>query len=134
MLAAGWTLLPSIILERQSELDLDAVDVNIILHLARHWWYSENPPRPSKRRIAECMKVDPSTVRRHIARLERRGFITRVPRFDPIQGQQSNTYDMAGLIKAAFPFAEKAIADIAERQAKKERAKRKPPLKVVAMD
>ena len=80
------------------------------------------------------MKVDQSTIRRHLAKLERRGLITRVARFDPIQGQQSNTYDMSGLIKAALPFAEKAIADIAERQAKKEQAKRKSPLKVVAMD
>ncbi len=132
LLAAGWTLLPSVILERQGDLGLDAVDVNIILHLARHWWYSENPPRPSKRRIADCMKVDPSTVRRHLARLERRGLISRVPRFDPIRGQQSNTYDMSGLIKAALPFAEEAIAVIAERQANEGRSKDKAPLKLLS--
>lgn len=129
LLAAGWTLLPSVILERQSDLGLDAVDVNIILHLARHWWYSENPPRPSKQRIADCMKVDPSTVRRHLAGLEKRGLITRVPRFDPIRGQQSNTYDLSGLIKAALPFAEQAIAIIAERQANKDRSPEKSPWK-----
>ena len=132
LLAAGWTLLPSVILERQGDLGLDAVDVNIIMHLARHWWYSENPPRPSKKRIADCMKVDLSTVRRHLARLEKRGLISRTPRLDPIRGQQSNTYDMSGLIEAALPFAEEAIAVIAERQANKGRSRDASRLKVLS--
>ena len=44
LMDAGWTVLPSIILEKQHALGLDAVDVNILLQLARHWWYKDNPP------------------------------------------------------------------------------------------
>ncbi len=45
-------VLPSIILEKQHALGLDAIDVNILLQLARHWWYRDNPPHPSKASIA----------------------------------------------------------------------------------
>jgi hypothetical protein len=127
---AGWTVLPSIILEKQHALGLDAVDVNILLHLARHWWYSENPPRPSKSTIAQCIGVDPSTVRRHIARMEAVGFIKRQARFDQKDGGQGpNVYHFDGLIREATPFAKEAIAtrekrrgeDVARRSRKKPR-------------
>lgn len=34
---AGWTALPNVIFERQRALGLDAIDVNIILHIASYW-------------------------------------------------------------------------------------------------
>jgi MarR family len=77
LMEAGWTVLPSVILDRQRALGLDSVDVNIILHLAKHWWYRDNPPHPSKKALAECMGLDESTIRRHIARLESDGLIRR---------------------------------------------------------
>jgi DNA-binding MarR family transcriptional regulator len=111
LMDAGWTVLPSIILEKQHALGLDAVDVNILLQLARHWWYSDNPPHPSKSTIARCIGVNPSTVRRHIARMEAAGFIKRQKRFDPkYGGQVTNIYHFDGLIKEATPFAKEAIA------------------------
>jgi DNA-binding transcriptional ArsR family regulator len=133
LIDAGWTLLPSVILERQQELGLDAIDVNILLHLARHWWYSEKPPYPSKKTIAECMNIDQSTVRRHIARLEAAGLIKRKPRFDLKHGgQKTNEYQFEGLIKAATPYAQELIE---ERKKRKEedtqRQTRKRPLHLV---
>jgi DNA-binding MarR family transcriptional regulator len=92
LIQAGWLIIPSIILERQQGLGLDATDVNILLHLARHWWTSEKLPYPSKRTIAECMGIDPSTVRRHLADMEKRGIIKRVPRSNRKFGQQTNQY------------------------------------------
>lgn len=62
LMEPGWTALPSIILEKQDALGLDAIDVNILLQLARHWWYSDNPPYPSKATLAKCIGVDPSTI------------------------------------------------------------------------
>src|SRR5258708_36675551 len=91
LMDAGWTVLPSIILEKQHALGLDAVDVNILLQLARYWWFSEKPPYPSKAAIAECINIDPSTVRRHIARMEEAGFIRREARFDKQFGGQDST-------------------------------------------
>jgi hypothetical protein len=33
LMNAGWTVIPSILLEKQAALGLDAIDVNILLHL-----------------------------------------------------------------------------------------------------
>jgi hypothetical protein len=123
LMEAGWTVLPSVILERQHALGLDAVDLNIILHLARHWWYSDNPPHPSKKTIAECMGIDQSTVRRRIARMEKDGLLKRESRYDKRYGQISNCYHFEGLIKGATPFAKEAI--LLRKERKEEDAKRR---------
>lgn len=122
LMEAGWTVIPSIILEKQHALGLDPIDVNILLQLARHWWYSNNPPHPSKATIAECLNVDPSTVRRHIARMEKDGFITRVARFNK-KGRDTNYYHFDGLIKAATPYAKEFT--VQKEQQKAENANRK---------
>jgi len=110
-------------------LGLDAGDINILLHLARYWWYRDNPPHPAKRTIAECMGVHPSTVRRRIAKMEAVGFIRRENRFDKISGrQETNLYHFAGLIKHATPFALEAIEERERRRADSAaRHKRKKP-------
>lgn len=133
LMEAGWTVLPSIILERQRALGLDPVDVNILLHLARHWWHADTLPHPSKRTVAECMNIDVSTVRRRIAALEASGFIRRGARYDPKYGQTSNEYDFTGLIEAATPYAREALE---ERQARRKesaakRTRKRPVLRVV---
>lgn len=130
---AGWTVLPSIILEKQHALGLDAIDVNILLQLARYWWYSEKPPYPSKAAIAECIDIDPSTVRRHIARMEGAGFIKREARYDrKFGGQDTNIYHFDGLIKEATPFAQEAISTREQRRNEDaaRRSRKKPRLVV----
>lgn len=133
LLNAGWTMVPSIILEKQHALGLDAVDVNILLQLARYWWYSENPPHPSKAAIAECINVHPSTVRRHIARMESCGFIQRKARYDKkYGGQESNSYHFDGLIKEATPYAIESVATREQRRSEDAaRQRRKKPQLVV---
>lgn len=111
LMDAGWTVFPSIILEHQNAMKLTPVDVNILMHLARHWWYEENLPHPSKKTIATCMQVSESTVQRRIRAMEAAGLIKRVVRRAPNQGQQTNAYDFSGLIRKATPLAEKAIAE-----------------------
>jgi DNA-binding Lrp family transcriptional regulator len=125
LMEAGWTVLPSIILEKQHALGLDPIDVNILMHLARHWWYSDNPPHPSKAAIARCIGKDPSTVRRHIARMEADGFIRREARYTKKKfgGQDTNTYHFDGLIKLATPHAEEFIR-LREKQRSEEVARR----------
>jgi DNA-binding transcriptional regulator YhcF (GntR family) len=131
LMEAGWTVLPSIILEKQNALGLDAIDVNILLQLARYWWYPDNPPHPSKASIAKCIGVDPSTVRRHIARMEADGFIRREARYNPkLRGQETNIYHFDGLIKAATPYAQEFIEQRQkqrlENAARQSRKKPKP--------
>jgi DNA-binding MarR family transcriptional regulator len=112
LMDAGWTVLPSVILERQRALDLDAVDVNILLQLARHWWYSDNPPHPGKASIAECMGVHVSTVQRRIAKMEAAGYLRRQASFNDATGrQETNRYYFTGLIESATPLAQEVLAE-----------------------
>jgi len=129
LMQAGWTVLPSIILEKQDALGLDSVDLNILLQLARHWWYSDNPPHPSKAAIAKCIGVDRSTVRRHIARMEHDGLIEREKRFDAQVGRQEpNAYHFRGLIAAATAHAVDFLAMRNEQQREQDaRRNRKRP-------
>ena len=135
LMEAGWTVIPSIILEKQHAIGLDAIDVNILLQLARHWWYAENPPYPSKASIAKCLGVDPSTVRRHIAKMEAADFIHREARYDrKFGGQESNIYHFDGLITAAKTFAEEAInlRDQQQQEQAERRSRKKRPTLVVS--
>jgi DNA-binding MarR family transcriptional regulator len=127
LIAPGWTAFPSVILECQHKLGLDAIDLTILMHLAKYWWYRDNPPHPSKGTIARCMGIDVSTVRRRIKAMEGVGFIKREPRFDPSSRRQiNNVYHFDGLIEAVTPYAREALetkeqrkADARERQARK---------------
>jgi predicted transcriptional regulator len=109
LIKAGWTLVPNIILERQRGLDLDAVDMNIILHLLKHWWNKERKPHPSKKTIAECMNVSQSTIQRHIAELEKANYIKREIRYDGAGGRASNYYDLSGFKESAEKYAKEHI-------------------------
>lgn len=109
LMAAGWTVIPSIILEKQSALGLNTTDINVLLQLSKHWWFQDQPPRPSKQTIADCMGVSASTVQRSIARLEKAGLIQREDRYNNTGGQTSNSYHFDGLIEAAKPFAAEYI-------------------------
>ena len=131
LMDAGWTAIPSIILDKQHALGLDPIDVNILLQLAKHWWFTENLPHPSKATLAELMNVNPSTVRRRISRMVDAGFIKRVPRYDAKHGgQTSNAYEFDGLIEAATPFALEALNARDERRAEDaaRRSRKKPKL------
>jgi hypothetical protein len=117
LMDAGWTVIPSVILDRQQALGLEPADVNILLHLAKYWWEKDRLPFPSKRAIAECMGVSESTVQRRIASMEAGGLIKRVYRFSgKHKGQQANAYDFSGLIKEATPYAEEALQARANRR------------------
>jgi DNA-binding MarR family transcriptional regulator len=134
LMDAGWTVIPSVILESQKALGLDPIDVNILLQLATYWWYPENLPHPSKARLASSIGVDPSTVRRHIARLEADGLIEREARFDPKTGrQETNRYSFDGLIKEATPYAKEALAEREDRRLENaaRRERKKPKLQTI---
>lgn len=122
LIEAGWTVLPAALIEHQRALGIDAIDINIILHLANRWWTADNRPMPSKNTIATAMKIDPSTVRRRIQRMEKAGFIQREQRRISQVGSKTNIYHLDGLIKELKPFAAEMVAQknarIAERAAR----------------
>jgi predicted transcriptional regulator len=135
LIKAGWTLIPNQLLERQAALGLDSIDLNILLHIMRHWWEADRLPFPSKATIAQCIKAHPRTVQRRIANLENSGFIKRVPRHHPERGRLSNEYDFAGLIGHLTPMAEQFLTQREQRQKEDKRRltpSGRPRLHVVA--
>ena len=134
LMKAGFTVFPSIILDKQEAFGLDPIDVNILLQLASYWWFSDNPPHPSKARIARSIGKSTSTFRRHIARMESEGLIRREQRFTERKsgGQDANAYYFDGLIEKAKEHAEDFIR-VRELQRIEEdaRRRRKKPKLVV---
>lgn len=133
LMDAGWTAFPSVIIENQKQLGLTPIDVCILLNLASRWWTADGKPYPAKGTIAKAINIDPRTVQRRIAAMEKAGFLKREERRGPT-GSKTNIYHFDGLIEAAKPFAKEKLKDIEERIAiKKARSARKgaPILKVV---
>lgn len=126
--AAGWTALPSVLFMRQQALRLDALDLNIVLHLAGAWWDADRHPYPTVETLAMAIGVTERTIQRRIAELEQWGYIKRVERFTKAGSQTSNAYDLSGLVKACEPFAKEHSEE--REQRKKEavaRSTRKKP-------
>lgn len=105
LMDAGWTVIPNVIIERQQALGLDSLDINILLFLATFWWTHDNKPRPSKKTIAASVGVDPRTVQRRIAEMEKAKLIVREQHRLRGKGSRANTYHFDGLIEAAQPYA-----------------------------
>ena len=137
LIEAGWTVLPAALIEHQKALGIDAIDINIILHLANRWWTADNRPMPSKVTIATAMSIDPSTVRRRIQRMEKAGFIRREERRVSKVGSRTNIYHLDGLIEELKPFAAEMVkqknARMAERAARYAQ-KGRPKLALVSSD
>jgi hypothetical protein len=62
LMGVGWTALPSIILDKQHALGIEALDLNILLQLAKYWWKRDDLPYPSKETLAQTICVNPSTI------------------------------------------------------------------------
>lgn len=128
LMAAGWNAIPSIIIEKQEALGLDAIDMNIIVHLSNYWWTADNVPHPSVEKIAKAIGVKPRTVQKRIKSLHELGLIRREERRHTRNGSATNLYHFTGLIKAATPFAEEKLAKLAARaKEESERLSRKKP-------
>jgi DNA-binding transcriptional regulator YhcF (GntR family) len=133
LVKAGWTALPSIVLEKQAALGLKPIDVNILMQIAKHWWGTESaPPFPSIDSIAATIGVAARTVQRHISAMEKAKLIERNPRYYALGGQKSNAYTFKGLIEQCQPFAEEALTERTRHTANnRARIRRKKPLKLV---
>jgi DNA-binding MarR family transcriptional regulator len=129
LMAPGWTMVPSVLMEHQRELGLNAVQFNILMQLAKHWW-KDTPPFVSKRTIAHAMRVSMRTVQRHLTALEQAGLIRREERRRQDGGRTSNTYIFVGLIEKARPYAARMLENRKNRLAERA-ALKKPKLKLV---
>jgi predicted transcriptional regulator len=135
LMAAGWNVVPNIIIEKQAALGLDALDMNIILHLSHYWWQHDNAPHPSVATIAKAVQVTPRTIQKRIAALEKLGFIRREERRYTQNGSVTNRYHFDGLIEAAKPYAAEKVREIEDAtEAKRRRLARKKPVLIVSND
>ena len=98
VIARGFLIIPSMIVRAQARLGIDARQLTVLLHLADHWWEAERLPYPSKRTIAERMRVTPRHVQRYLTALEKGGLIRRIERKSAQRGQMNNAYDLSGLV------------------------------------
>ena len=135
LMKAGWSAFPNIIIEKQRALGLDAMDMNILLHLVQYWWLEENVPHPSVGTIAVAIGVTPRAIQKRITALQAAGLITREERRHSKFGSQTNLYRFDGLIAACKPFAEEKVA-AAKKKAEEDKArvKRKKPKLIVNND
>lgn len=125
VLSRGYSMIPSILLWGQARMELEPDELNVLLQLISHWWSADHDPHPAKETIARRMGKTPRTVQRHLTSLETKGFIKRVTRFKRHQGQDSNGYDLSGLIaklEAIAPEFEK-VSDLNKRRRAKAEAK-----------
>jgi hypothetical protein len=136
LMAAGWNAIPSIIIEKQQALGLDAIDMNIIVHLSNYWWRADTLPFPSVATIAQALGIKPRTVQKRVADLQAVGLLTRIERRKTRYGSDTNLYGFDGLIKAALPYAQEKIVEREKRaQEDKDRiARKKPRLTIVKSD
>ncbi|TWU61976.1 helix-turn-helix domain-containing protein [Crateriforma conspicua] len=126
VIAQSWTFVPSILLEKQTELGLTPRELNILLQLFRHWWKADAPPFPSHATIAEACGCDRSTVQRTLKRLEKRGLIETTHRTDAKHGgRTSNEYGFGGLIKEATYLAEEVAEERAQQSKRRKTTKKK---------
>ena len=77
MLATGgWTPVPDHFLANYHRLNITPTEAMVIVHLVSFKW-SDAAPFPSLRTIATRMGLTPPSVRTHVRKLEKRGFLKR---------------------------------------------------------
>jgi len=120
VLAPGFTWIPSVLLLKQKELGLNPVDLNILLQLICHWWRKETPPYLAKRTVAVRIGKDPSTVQRHVRKLEKLGLLERKTRLSRFNGRQTNAYDLRPLVEKLHPLAVQLKKEMESKKRRRE--------------
>lgn len=109
-MAPGFCIIPSILLRAQQRLGLNPTQLVVLLQLADYWWDEDRKPYPSKRDLSDRSGLSPRQIQRHVAALEKRGFVKRNERHAPRGGKSSNEYDVAGLVE----HLKKIASDVAQ--------------------
>lgn len=98
LIRPGYTVVPSILLWGQGRLKLSSVELAVLIQLISHRWVPGVDPHPSKERIAARIGRSARQVQRQLTALEDKGFIARVKRVKHHKGQDTNGYDLSGLL------------------------------------
>ncbi len=99
-LDAGYQVIPSVLIQAQSRLGLDAVDCMILLNLNLHWWRKYDLPYPRPALIAKRMGVSRRTIERRLFKLQKMGWLRRLPADTDDDGQRmARRYDLSGMVR-----------------------------------
>ncbi len=128
-MAANYTVLPSALLRGQARLKINATELAVLVHLIDHWWKADEMPWPSKRTLAERLRVGEKTIQRAMAHMEEENLIKRNPRFSKKNNARtSNEYDLSPLVERLKTIAKDLVEASKEAKALKRKAER-PGLK-----
>lgn len=127
-MAANYAVIPSALIRGQARLGINAMEFALLIHLIDHWWKPGEMPWPSKKTLAERLRVGEKTVQRAMAHLEEEGLIQRKKRFNKTGARTSNEYDLAPLVERLKPIARDLVAASNDAKDIKKKAQR-PGLK-----
>jgi len=130
VMSLGFCVLPSLIFRAQRRLGLNPNQLAVLLQLADFWWDAGRKPFPKKSDLAERLFLSERQVQRHIADLEKKGYVQRIERRAAHRGKISNEYDLSGLVKRLGELAPEFRQVAEETRARKKAVARpnyKPP-------
>lgn len=125
VVALGYTVLPSVMIQAQRRLGITPLQFNILAQLLDYWREPSRAPFPSKAELAERIGVKPKTIQTNIRALEVAGLVTREMRRTAAGDWNSNVYHLDGLvarIKALVPEFEEAREERKKAKAAQKRA------------
>lgn len=93
----GFQIMPDILLKKQVELGLSAMDMMVLLNITMHWWYAQQRPFPRVSTISARIGVDDRTVQRSLRKLTDLGLMTRTTDKAP-DGSDRTVCDLSGLV------------------------------------
>jgi hypothetical protein len=119
VMKCGWIAVPWLVVEKQADLGLTPSELNLLLHLWKHWWQNEMLPFPSHASIAAAMGKTTNHIQRMTKELERRNIIEIRHRALHHGGQTSNEYSFEGLKNRLKTMAEEEMESRQEKEEKK---------------
>ncbi|GGF15105.1 hypothetical protein GCM10011611_21080 [Aliidongia dinghuensis] len=125
VMALGFCVLPSLIFRAQRRLGLNPTQLAVLLQLADFWWDQGRKPFPKKADLADRLALSERQVQRHIADLEKAGFVKRIERKVSRRGKISNEYDLTGLVEK-LKTLEPQFREVAEEAKARRKAVAKP--------
>jgi hypothetical protein len=125
LISLGYCTMPSILFWAQGRLKLTSEQFNIVMHLADYWWDAGELPYPTKEMLAVRMSMGARQVQRHLAKMEQRGYVHRVPRYRGPKHQIANGYSMKGLLAELVKLEPEFRAMIEQKRRRRQKVEAK---------
>ena len=119
VLSHRYTGIPSILIQGQQRLGVNALQMNILIQLLDYWREPERKPFPTKKQIAERIGVTEKTIQNNVRLLEEAGLVRREMRRTASGDWNSNVYHLDGLVERV----KKMEPDFAQARDRRRRAK-----------